>query len=59
MKTSLASTDPVQSLKRAKLYHVKEAQYDQYDRDYDQGMDPIAGLREVWTYVPTEKAKQP
>jgi hypothetical protein len=29
------------------LQHSKEPQYDEYDRDYDQGVDPIAGLREV------------
>jgi hypothetical protein len=59
MKTSSASIDPVKSLKRERLYHMKEAQYDQYDRDNDQSVDPISGLREVWTYIPTEKAKQP
>jgi hypothetical protein len=59
MKTSSASIDPVKSLKRERLYHMKEVQYDEYDRDYDQSVDPIAGLRKVWTYVPTEKAKQP
>jgi hypothetical protein len=34
-------------------------QYDEYDGDNDQGVDPIAGAREPWTYVPTEKAEQP
>jgi hypothetical protein len=34
-------------------------QYDEYDGDNDQSVDPIAGAWEIWTYVPTEKAKQP
>ena len=38
---------------------MKQAQYDEYDGNYDQGVDPTAGAREAWTYVPTEKAEQP
>jgi hypothetical protein len=34
-------------------------QYDEYDGDNDQSVDPIAGGRDAWTYVPTEKAEQP
>jgi hypothetical protein len=34
-------------------------QYDEYDGDNDQNMDPTACLRKPWTYVPTEKAEQP
>jgi hypothetical protein len=34
-------------------------QYDEDDGDNDQSVDPTAGARESWTYVPTEKAKQP
>jgi hypothetical protein len=34
-------------------------QYDEYDSDNDQKVNPTAGLREAWTYVPTEKAEQP
>jgi hypothetical protein len=34
-------------------------QYDEYDGDNDQKVNPTAGLWEVWTYVPTEKAEQP
>jgi hypothetical protein len=59
MKTSSASINPVKLLKREWLYHMKEAQYDEYDGDNDQSVDPISGFWETWTYVPTEKAKQP
>jgi hypothetical protein len=38
---------------------MKEAQYNEYDRDDDQSMDPAACAREIWTYVPAEKAEQP
>ena len=38
---------------------MKEAQYDEYDGDNDQCMDPAAGLREPWIDVPAEKAEQP
>ena len=41
------------------LHHPKEVQYDEYDGDNDQNMDPTACLWESWTYVPTEKAEQP
>jgi hypothetical protein len=34
-------------------------QYDEYDGDNDQKVNPTAGAREAWTYVPTEKAEQP
>jgi hypothetical protein len=34
-------------------------QYDEYDGDHDQSVDPIAGFRETRTDVPTEKAEQP
>jgi len=36
---------------------MEEVQYDEYDGNYDQSMDPITGLREPWTYVPAEKAE--
>jgi len=39
------------------LYHPKQAQYDEYDGDNDQSMNPIAGAWEAWTYIPTEKAE--
>jgi hypothetical protein len=39
------------------LQHSKEAQYDEYDGNYDQSVDPIAGAREPWTYIPAEKAE--
>jgi hypothetical protein len=41
------------------LYHVQEVQYDEDQGDYDQRVNPIAGARESWTYVPTEKPEQP
>jgi hypothetical protein len=34
-------------------------QYDQDERDNDQGMNPIAGAREPWAHVSAEKTKQP
>jgi hypothetical protein len=43
----------------AGLYHLKEVQYDKYYSDHEQNMDPTAGAREPWTYVPTEKTEQP
>jgi hypothetical protein len=42
-----------------RLYHVKQAKYDEYDGNYDQDMDPIAGLWEARAYIPTEKTEQP
>ncbi len=41
------------------LYNSKKVQYDEYDGDNDQKMDPTPGAREAWAYVPTEKAEQP
>jgi len=43
----------------ADLNDPQHAQYDEYYGDNDQSMDPTACLRETWTDVPTEKAKQP
>jgi hypothetical protein len=34
-------------------------QYDEYDGDNDQRVNPSAGLREAWADVSTEKAEQP
>jgi hypothetical protein len=34
-------------------------QYDQDQRDNDQGMNPIAGAREPRAHAPAEKSKQP
>jgi hypothetical protein len=34
-------------------------QYDKYDDDYDQNVNPAAGSREAGTDVRTEKAEQP
>jgi len=39
--------------------HPKELQYDEYDGDDDQNMDPTAGFRKSWAYVRTKKAEQP
>jgi len=41
------------------LRYSKQAQYDEYDDDNDQNMDPTACLREAWAYITTEKAEQP
>ena len=38
---------------------MQKIQYDQYDGDNDQNMDPTSGFREARTDPPTEKAKQP
>jgi hypothetical protein len=38
---------------------MEEIKYDEYDRNYDQDMDPIAGFWEARAYIPTEKAEQP
>jgi hypothetical protein len=53
MKTSSVRPRP------SKPHHSKELQYDEYDGDDDQNVDPIANAREAWTDVPTEKAEQP
>jgi hypothetical protein len=36
---------------------MKQTQYDEYDGDNEQSMDPTAGLWEARAYVPTEKAE--
>jgi hypothetical protein len=41
------------------LHHPKEVQDDENNGDNDQSMNPTASAWEAWTYVPTEKAKQP
>jgi hypothetical protein len=41
------------------LNHIKEIQYDEYDGDNDEKMDPTAGFRDSWTDVRTKKAEQP
>jgi hypothetical protein len=41
------------------VYDTQKVQYDEYDSDYDQCMNPIPGAREAWTDVPAEKAEQP
>ena len=37
----------------------KQFQYNEYDRDNDQNVNPTASLWEAWTDVPAKKAKQP
>jgi len=39
------------------MYNPEQLQYDEYDGDNDQSMNPTAGLRESWTDVPAEKAE--
>ena len=38
---------------------MKQTQYDEYDGDNEQSMDPTAGLWDARAYVPTEKAESP
>jgi hypothetical protein len=59
MKPLFASKGQVYRRSARGLYHPKEVQDDEYDSDHDQSVNPTAGLREAWTYVPTEKAQQP
>jgi hypothetical protein len=44
---------------RAALNDVKQAQYDEYYRDDEQGMDPTAGVREAWTDALPEETERP
>jgi hypothetical protein len=41
------------------MYNPEQLQYDEYDGDNEQRMNPTAGLRESWTDVPAEKAEKP
>jgi hypothetical protein len=38
---------------------MKQTQYDEYDGNYEQSVDPTAGLWDARAYVPTEKAESP
>lgn len=38
---------------------MKQVQYDEYDGDYDQSVNPTARLGESRTDIPTEKAEYP
>ena len=49
MKISSDSIDPVEFLRWVRSYHMKEAQYNEYDGNHEQGVDPITGFWEVWT----------
>jgi len=42
-----------------KRYDPQQLQNDEDDRDDEQYVDDIAGLRDGGNYAPTEKAKQP
>jgi hypothetical protein len=59
LKLSPTSTRLVYTSKCASLQHPEQVQYDEYDGDDDQRVDPIAGLWEAWADPPTEKAEQP
>jgi hypothetical protein len=41
------------------LYHAKEIQNHEDDRNNDQRVNPTSGFREAWADVPTEIAEQP
>jgi hypothetical protein len=41
------------------LYDPQQAQYDKYDGNNEQRMNPTACLGETWNYAPAEKAEQP
>jgi hypothetical protein len=41
------------------LDDIKQLQHDEDQGNYEQRVNPIAGLRETWANVPTEKAEQP
>jgi hypothetical protein len=46
-------------VKTLEMHNPKKVQYDQYDGNYDQSMDPTASTRDARTDVPAEKAEQP
>jgi len=50
---------PTVFYRSADLSDPQHAQYDEYDGDNDQNMDPTACLREAGADVPAEKAKKP
>ena len=50
---------PGQIVEALEVYNPKQFQYDEYDGDNDQKVDPTASAREAWTYVPTEETEQP
>jgi len=39
------------------MYNPEQLQYDEYDGDNEQRVNPTAGLREPRTDVPAEKAE--
>ena len=59
MKTPSASTDLVYRRSERGLDYPKQVQYDEYDGDDDQSVNPTACLRETWANSPSEKAEQP
>jgi hypothetical protein len=46
-------------VKTLDVNYSQEVQYDEYDSNNEQCMNPTASLRHSWADVPTEKAKQP
>jgi hypothetical protein len=59
MKMPSTAPDLVYSTSTRGLQHSKEMQYDEYDRDDEQYVDHVAGLRDPRADAPTEKAEQP
>jgi hypothetical protein len=41
------------------LHHPKQVQDDQYNSNHEQGMDPIAGLRDSLADILAKKAQHP
>ena len=49
----------VQASSGQPLDRANELQYDEYDNDNNQNVNPITGARHPGTDVPTQKAEQP
>ena len=58
-KTLPASDCPGPVVEALEPHHSKQVQYDEYDGENDQNVNPAAGAREPWTNVRTEEAEQP
>jgi hypothetical protein len=39
------------------VYNTKQLQYDEYDGDNEQRVNPTACARETWTDIPAESAE--
>jgi len=46
-------------LNRMGLQQPKQIQYDKYDHDYKQNMDPTAGFGEVWANPSPKSTEEP